>query len=135
MGGLPGSEDNTLYKPLILENFAEFQLNDTLQIFLGDTISNSDQHIWVTFDSLLQDSRCPINVNCIWQGNAEVAILFSNNNFIEEVRLNTFPAFEHRRDVFGYTISLIDVLPYPHSDSLRVKEDYAVEITIKKVSE
>jgi hypothetical protein len=133
--GLPVSADKKLAEPLTLKNFTGFQINDTVNIYLGDTLSNADQNIWITFDSLLQDSRCPVNVNCIWQGNAEVSIRFSNNRYIQQVRLNTFPDFQRQKAVFGYTISLIDVLPYPHTDSLYVEDDYSVKLTVKKVSE
>jgi hypothetical protein len=133
--GLPVSANKKFSEPLSLDHFRRFQINDTLHIFLGDTLSNSDQNIWITFDSLLQDSRCPVNVNCIWQGSAEVSILFSNNISIQQVRLNTFPVSQHQKAVLGYTISLIDVLPYPHTDSLYVKDDYSVKLTVKKVSD
>ena len=131
--GLPVFAGKKLSTPLTLENYASFQFDDTLKVYFGDTLSNSDENIWITFDSLLNDSRCPINVVCIWEGNAEVSILVSNNEYIRQVRLNTFPDFKYKKDVFGYNISLIDVMPFPHTDSLYVEENYCVKIIVKNV--
>jgi len=120
-------------KPLNLENYFGFRLGDTITVALEDTLTNSDENIWVTFDSLLSDSRCPINVMCFWEGNAEVLIMFSNNEYVYRFKLNTHRGFEYEKVLYGYKISLVDLLPYPHADSIYVESDYSAQIVIESV--
>ena len=127
------SHGEEVLTPLVLENYMSFKLNDTLTLAFSDTLCNSDENIWVTFDSLMTDSRCPMNVVCFWEGNAQVLILFSDNEYIHKIKLNTYHGFVSETDVLSYNISLVDVLPYPHTDSLYVEEDYRVHIVVKSL--
>ena len=129
---LPLITEEKLLIPLTLDDYANFPFDDIFLISFEDTLGNSDENIWVTFDSVLSESRCPINVVCFWAGNAEILMLFSDNEYIQKIRLNTYFNFENEQNVLGYNISLIDVLPYPHQDSSYVDEDYSAKLIIKK---
>jgi len=105
--------------------------NDTLTIMYKDTLFNYDENIWITFDSLMTDSRCAIGAECKWEGNAELLFIFK---IIEKIgfTLNTHYSFRKDTTINNYTISLINVLPYPHKDSLYTASDYSAEIIIYK---
>ena len=68
------------------------------------------------FDSLLDDSRCPKNVVCVWQGVAHGKFRFIVNNQQHVVKLataNFAPTFYTDTTVAGYHLKLINILPYP----------------------
>lgn len=111
------------------ENTQHFQ--DTLHINYKETVINTDENISITFDSLLEDSRCPIGVVCFWEGNAKVGFIFNSQNF----ELNTHLSFKNDTTLLRYHISLIGVHPYPHIDSTYTAEDYSTDIYIQKVRE
>ena len=46
----------------------------TVALALGQTMFLKDQQLNLTFDKVLNDSRCPTGVQCIWAGNATVAV-------------------------------------------------------------
>ena len=108
----------------------KLMLNDTLTIAYQDTLRNADENRWLTFSSLVQDSRCAINVVCIWEGNAEISFTFFNGAKNASFNLNTHPMFGRDTTVLGFDFSLIEVDPYPHIDSLYTADDYSAKILI-----
>lgn len=119
------------YENLILfektGNTLHFQ--DTLHINYKETIINTDENISITFDSLLEDSRCPIGVDCFWEGNAKIGFIFNSQKF----ELNTHPSFKNDTTLLRYNISLIRVHPYHHIDSTYTADDYSADIYVQKV--
>ena len=103
-------------------------LNDTLSVAFHDTLFNYEENIWISFDSLITDSRCPIGLNCKWEGNAKVSFLFNSKRF----NLNTYELFTNDTTISNYRIYLIDVFPYPRVDSLYTVDQYFAEIVVRK---
>jgi hypothetical protein len=103
-------------------------LGDTLSISYKDTLYNQDEAVFITFDSLIADSRCPIGVVCFWEGNAELSFVFNKTRF----SLNTHPAFVTDTTLFEYKILLVQVYPYPHIDSTYTADRYRAEICVLK---
>jgi hypothetical protein len=88
--------------------------------------------ITIKVDSLA-DGRCPVNLTCIWAGNARLIALLSKGAEQKAVRLVLGPdpvnAANKRPDstgvVFGgitYKVVLRDVVPYPGSGQARPTE-------------
>jgi hypothetical protein len=72
----------------------------------------------VKFASVVGDSRCPADVLCVWEGNAEVAIdVAMTGEDQASLRLNTNPSFATEATYLSYTIELIGLEPYPRTDS------------------
>ena len=46
----------------------------TVTLALGQNIFVKEHQLNLTFDKVLNDSRCPTGVQCIWAGNATVAV-------------------------------------------------------------
>jgi hypothetical protein len=68
------------------------------------------------FDSLLTDSRCPCNADCIWRGYAAGKFSFSVDGQTHQLRLAEFaipPIFHKDTTVAGYKIEFVDLTPYP----------------------
>ncbi len=102
-------------------------LNDTISVAFHDTLFNYEKNIWLSFDSLLTDSRCPIGVICKWEGNARVSFIFTSIRF----NLNTYESFTNDTTILNYHINLIYVWPYPHIDSLYTNDKYYAEIIMR----
>ncbi len=90
----------------------------------------SDYSQILTFKiSDISDSRCPIGVNCIWEGEARVKIEMPNaeNDTLE---LSTH---DQRTVISGkYTFELIDVTPYPDINTESKREDCRVKLKITR---
>ena len=107
-------------------------LNDTSDVAFGGTIHNQEEDLWLTFDSLGSDSRCPVDVLCVWAGNAELFFELSQHGQTARFELNTFADYSTSQTVFNYEITLVAVRPFPHGDSLYTAADYTASVTIRK---
>lgn len=106
--------------------------SQTFELKYGETKINADYGLSIHLDSVLNDSRCPANANCIWAGNAEVRFVYSKDNNTVNFVLNTLPAFRTDSLINGYRIKLIKLSPYPEIAGSIKQNDYKSEIKITK---
>ncbi len=95
----------------------------------GDTIVNG-HIVEICFDSVL-DSRCPINAECIWAGEAIVNLSIKadgQNQTFKMATLNAVPPFKNDTTVMGYRIKLLSLLPF-HGDN---SSPYRVELSVSR---
>lgn len=86
--------------------------------------------LWITFGSVMEDSRCPTDVQCVWEGNAEIAIeVGTADEPAVLLRLNTNTGFATEATFRSYTISLIDLQPYP-STAPKTVEPYRASLVV-----
>jgi hypothetical protein len=111
---------------------SDLQLNDTLELAWGKTYRNYEMGISVKLDSVSGDSRCPINVECVWAGNAKVSFDFTSNNRLTPFSLNTSTGFRNDTLISGYDIKLIDLKPYPVYPNFIKQQDYVARIKITR---
>ena len=89
--------------------------------------------ISVRFTAILEDSRCPEGVQCIWEGNAriELAIAKAVEN-PSSLELNTHDRFPIEAMYLNYIITLIDLKPYPKATEQINMQDYTAIVEIRK---
>lgn len=77
------------------------------------------------------EGRCPLNVVCFWEGNAEVQMLMMINGQSINFSLNTAGSYLNNTSVLGYDITLLDVNPYPIEGIPQPAiEDYLIDLDI-----
>ncbi|MFT5822106.1 MAG: hypothetical protein ACI8ZM_003362 [Crocinitomix sp.] len=109
-----------------------FSLGDTTTIGLNNIVlCNDDVKLFVQFDTIVSDSRCPKDANCIWAGNAEIGFSVTYDKELEIMNLNTNPDMETSKSVFGFTFKLLNVNPYPGSEGADTKPK-SVDIVVTK---
>lgn len=87
--------------------------------------------VQICFDSVY-DSRCPANVECIWQGEAAVKLSLHTEGIQQSFKLSTLnspPTFKNDTTISGYKIKLVSVSPYPGDHSTA---PYRVQLSITK---
>lgn len=85
----------------------------------------------------VEDSRCPIDVQCIWEGRVVVTLEVSvGDEDPETVRLTNHPdgLREEGDSDLVERLQLVDVEPYPHSEHPTERSDYRATIRIRKSS-
>ncbi len=80
---------------------------------VGATANFGLSMIWVRFDEMLNDSRCPKGVICFWEGSAYIAVSASRRGEILTMTLYTLPEELSKTDVFEYCLILNKLDPYP----------------------
>jgi hypothetical protein len=88
----------------------------------------------VKFKGVPQDSRCPTNVNCVWEGNAEVSLEWMVDKCPTSITLNTHATSGTGAEskVGGFRVKLIQLEPYPHSEKKISPSDYTATLVITK---
>lgn len=88
------------------------------------------------FKDVISDSRCPRNVTCIWAGEAKVLVeIFENGRFLEEKILlvnSKNSTLNFLSEAVAYSISGIDLMPYPTVQSKNNKPVYSLEMMVSE---
>jgi len=113
---------------------SSFSLNDTLKLAINKSAINNENQITVRIDSVLNDSRCPSDVVCVWEGNAAVRFILNNDGDETKFVLNTHGGDNFRSDTIidGYSVQLVKLNPYPVSTNVISNDEYVAELLIKK---
>lgn len=85
-------------------------------------------------DSVIQDSRCPIDAVCIWQGIAVARFTVSskNENHVITLATSNFATFKRDTTLAGFKMEFVNLEP-PNSMSNQPKySDYVAEVRITK---
>jgi hypothetical protein len=103
----------------ITESFAE-----EIKIKFGETVQYENLNLYF-YD--VEDSRCPLDVTCIWEGKVSAMIHTSNQTH----KIGGGLEIDHPRTyITPYIITLIDVKPHPISTE---KPDYVAILDITKI--
>lgn len=120
---------------LVLVGFASFSAVSAKQ---GQEVSvkiNTEERangVRIKFVELVEDSRCPVDTNCIWAGNAKIKVRVTRNGRSRVIELNTMtngsdPVFA------GYKFRLTDLDPDLRSNVRINRNGYVARILMTKV--
>jgi hypothetical protein len=110
----------------------------TIQIGFGRCVQGKigGDNLRLCFDKVIEDSRCPANAMCIWQGAAVAEFSLTKDNETSSFRLSTInmpPNYIKDTIVMGYKIEFINMSPYPGTVPSPISDkDRKVEIKITK---
>ncbi|MBX3059774.1 MAG: hypothetical protein KF770_25260 [Anaerolineae bacterium] len=111
-------------------------LNEPFALAGGAETAVGDDGLVLHFESVLEDSRCPTQVNCFWSGQARILIVASQAGQ-EPVSLefNTNPAPDQTVDLlpaYDYTVQLIQLDPYPQYTDPIPFTDYRAQLVVNR---
>lgn len=109
-------------------------VENELMLRYGESKSLPGKDIRITFDKVLEDSRCPEGVTCVWEGNAKIRLsLLLERDILSVGALNSNRKIDPDSLVFaGYTIRIKSLDPYPIDGVAIDSSDYRVTLTFKK---
>lgn len=102
-----------------------------LELRLGEERVVGESEVRVAFRAVLEDSRCPLDVVCVWAGNAAIEIRLGGGTGRERtIVLNT--GFEPRAaESTGLLITLQSLSPTPRQGQSIRPEDYVVRLRLE----
>jgi len=109
------------------------QTTDTLTLKPGQQKTSSRARIKIKFISVVEDSRCPIDVDCIWAGNAKIKVQVSGlSGGPKMMELNTTTG--RRGDQYDFwAINLESLTPMPRSGRTIRPKDYRARFTVVRI--
>ncbi len=105
------------------------KVGEEFELAVHQTAQISAEKISVTFQEVLEDSRCPVDVTCIWAGLAKVSLQVSVSGQEREIRLSTSPP-ENSAVFENHTFWLIQVRPVPRADQTMDRSAYFVTVRV-----
>ncbi|MFA4923223.1 MAG: hypothetical protein WC557_03415 [Ignavibacteriaceae bacterium] len=125
---LSGCEDN--FTPIFNKSTLNYtQLGEEFYLQYNNEISINGADLTIKFLSIPEDSRCQVNVVCVWEGNAHIILLLNN---IDTVDLNTTLPSKEAIYKNIYKITLIEVQPLPISTQPIPLENYKVKLKVER---
>ena len=108
-------------------------LGEESTLKVGQGVAIQGQDLKVKFLEVVQDSRCPSDVICVWQGEASVLVEITYFESLHRVVL-TQPGLAGQfttKDFNEYTLSF-RLEPYPDSTRQMPEGDYRLKLTVTK---
>lgn len=84
--------------------------------------------------NVTEDSRCPSDVACVWEGQVAVVVNVSQGDqMMGSFELVSRAGYENMsvKNFDGYSIELLGVEPYPESSRMDLSE-YTVELKVSR---
>lgn len=86
----------------------------------------------ITFNKVVEDSRCPKGVECVWAGNGKVEVTIhfpGSEDRVQELNTNLDPK---EIEAGVYRIQLLELQPYPVENQEILSEQYRIKLVVKK---
>ncbi len=109
------------------------QTAQKINVLVGKQKKASRSKITVKFVSLIEDSRCPDDANCIQAGNATIKVLVSKGRESRTLEMNT--NLGPKGDTFeGYAIYLTSLTPIPKANIRINRNAYTATFSISRLT-
>lgn len=105
---------------------------DTVTMRPGEIAYLPEGAVNIMFRGVVRDSRCPTDVTCVWEGDAQVRLAVAVARHAWE-RVNLHTSLEPKAVTFeGYVIRLVEVAPSRRSDDNVGPDDYSVRLAFSR---
>jgi hypothetical protein len=110
----------------------EFSLDEPFTLFVRQKAQVAE--LQIQFLGVSQDSRCPVDVECVWAGNAQITLRVSLKDSTEETVITINSYTEPTAAVYeGFRIEFVDLRPVPRSDRPINPAEYRVTLKVSRV--
>jgi hypothetical protein len=123
----------TLIAILGIASVTVAQKPETLILKRGQQKSAAKGDVILRFLSVIEDSRCPTDVNCVWAGNAKIEVLITDKRGgTKKAVMNTTrgPLGDQHN---GYAIYLTSLTPTPKSGKTIKKQSYVATFNVTRL--
>ena len=110
-------------------------LGQEFKLRQGQEVAIKGHDLRVKFDALVEDSRCPTGVNCVWAGDAKILVgARQAKSEAVQLELHTNGQFAQVGMYQQYTVKLVALDPHPKADVEVGQKDYVATLLITRES-
>ncbi len=100
------------------------------ELTVGADAEVAGTHLRLRFLGVADDSRCPLDVQCVWAGNAVVRLRLTGGEAASDVGLNT--GLDPKSAPYaGYTVVLSGLAPAPRSGTTIPQASYVATLEVR----
>jgi formylmethanofuran:tetrahydromethanopterin formyltransferase len=105
---------------------------EKVSVKYGETASTKSTRVKAKLVEIIEDSRCPEDVDCIWAGRVRIKMTVTTKKGAP-VDIELSSDQQTSVDVGSYRLTLGEVGPKRRANATVTKADYVAEITIEKI--
>jgi hypothetical protein len=106
-------------------------VSQEFQISPGQTVQVADTGLRITFQEVPDDSRCPVDVTCVWAGDATVMLsVVKPPRPAATLALHASGGAQNEAVYEGYRVKLMGLAPKPRSTSTIPQDAYRAGIVV-----
>jgi hypothetical protein len=102
----------------------------TFALPLGKMATVSSNGARITFNKVADDSRCPIDVVCVWAGDAKIQLLIAQNGLPADNRVVSLTAPDNEIVSNGLRIRLVALAPAPKQSEPSASRAYVAQLVV-----
>lgn len=107
-------------------------INKEFSLGIGQTASIEREKLFINFKAVLEDSRCPVNVVCVWAGNGKVEFEILDIDGQNKTLTLNIEDEPRATTLKGHKLKLISLNP-PRVDGVSISPgDYSVTLLVEK---
>ena len=99
----------------------------------GETAAVRGTDARLTFKRVTEDSRCPVDVTCVWAGDAKIEITISRNGAADETRVLSITPPKYEATVDNLRIRFVALAPVPRQADANVPRKYIAEFVVDQI--
>lgn len=108
-------------------------LGTTFELKAGESAEVAAVRLTVTFERVTEDSRCPLKVQCVSEGDATAEVSLAKPPAAKATRtLHTSGRFPQETTYEGLKVRLEDLTPYPKDGVATEPRAYRVSLVVEK---
>jgi hypothetical protein len=110
-------------------------VGDEFRLDVGEAVTIPDADLWLHFVDVAEDSRCPLQVQCVWAGDAAIAIEIAPSFPGGDSATDTLHTTLDPKSVAlgGYILQLVQVEPYPDVPGGIPHERYRITLRLDRI--
>lgn len=106
-------------------------LGESFNLRYGEQTALAGGNLSLTFVQVLEESRCPTGVQCIWEGNAQIGLKAEHpTSSSATLTLNTSSRYDTEATYQAYKVQLLHVVPYPKQGRSLEASDYCANLKV-----
>jgi len=116
------------------ESPANYDLGQAFSLKPGQSAKIDSEDLTFKFEKVLNDSRCPVGVTCIWEGQVQCLVTIKIGDKTEQITLTQSGSDDDESQLYGQYRIEFNVTPYPVANESISLNDYRLELRIVESS-
>jgi hypothetical protein len=97
---------------------------------LGKTAAVKGSDIRLTFKDVRTDSRCPVDVQCVWAGEAKIGVVVSGNGTTQETKVLGLTPADSEARAGNLRIRFVGLAPVPRQSDAGTARAYVAQLLV-----
>ena len=93
----------------------------------GQAAAVNGTDVRLTFRQVREDSRCPVDVTCVWEGDAKIDVVISREGVADSTKLLSIRPPNNAAQAGSLRIRFVGLTPVPRQADGTVKRNYLAE--------